>query len=188
MKNSFLISFAWLIFFSACGQTTPKQTQTQKQQDLMSCGKPLENQKNVANMEFTIKKSEEEWKKSLTEEQYRVLRLKGTERSFTGKLYKNKEKGIYTCAACGNELFKSDTKFESGTGWPSYFDVLPKSVVTSTDVSHGMVRTEVMCAKCGGHLGHVFDDGPNPTGMRYCINSVSMDFKKEEDNKKTEDK
>ncbi|KOY84749.1 peptide methionine sulfoxide reductase [bacterium 336/3] len=139
-------------------------------------------------MEFTIKKSEEEWKKSLTEEQYRVLRLKGTERSFTGKLYKNKEKGIYTCAACGNELFKSDTKFESGTGWPSYFDVLPKSVVTSTDVSHGMVRTEVMCAKCGGHLGHVFDDGPNPTGMRYCINSVSMDFKKEEDNKKTEDK
>ena len=116
------------------------------------------------------------------------MRLKGTERSFTGKLYKNKEKGIYTCAACGNELFKSDTKFESGTGWPSYFDVLPKSVVTSTDVSHGMVRTEVMCAKCGGHLGHVFDDGPNPTGMRYCINSVSMDFKKEEDNKKTADK
>jgi|JI8StandDraft_2_1071088.scaffolds.fasta_scaffold03596_6 peptide-methionine (R)-S-oxide reductase len=186
MKNSFLISFAWLVLFSACGQNTPKQTQAQNKQDLMSCGKPLENQTNIANMEFPVKKSEEEWKKSLTEEQYRVLRLKGTERSFTGKLYKNKDKGIYTCAACGNELFKSDTKFESGTGWPSYFDVLPKSVITQTDMSHGMVRTEVMCAKCGGHLGHVFDDGPNPTGMRYCINSVSMDFKKEEEKKKEE--
>lgn len=145
---------------------------------LPACGQNKQNPKAKKKMEFTIQKTEEEWKKSLNEEQYRVLRLKGTERAFTGKLYKHKENGIYTCAACGNELFKSETKFESGTGWPSYYDVIPNAVILKTDYSHGMVRTEVMCAKCGGHLGHVFDDGPKPTGMRYCINSVSMDFKK----------
>jgi peptide-methionine (R)-S-oxide reductase len=185
MKKSVFIVLFGFVALSACGQKTPKQAQkNQKQQDLMSCGSPLETQNNIANMEFPIQKNEEEWKKSLTEEQYRVLRLKGTERAFTGKLYKNNESGIYTCAGCGNHLFTSDTKFESGTGWPSYFDVIPKAVVTKTDFSHGMVRTEVMCAKCGGHLGHVFEDGPNPTGLRYCINSVSMDFKKDESTKK----
>lgn len=145
---------------------------------LPACGQNKSNLNSKKKMEFPIQKTEEEWKKSLSEEQYRVLRLKGTERAFTGKFYKLKENGIYTCAACGNELFKSETKFDSGTGWPSYYDVIPKSVVLETDYSHGMVRTEVMCAKCGGHLGHVFDDGPKPTGLRYCINSISMDFKK----------
>lgn len=129
-------------------------------------------------MEFSFKKTDDEWKKTLNDEQYRVLRLKGTERAFTGKLYKNAEKGVYTCAGCGTELFRSETKFESGTGWPSYYDAIKGAVKLETDKSHGMARTEVICAQCGGHLGHVFDDGPNPTGMRYCINSVSMDFKK----------
>ncbi|MDX1904177.1 MAG: peptide-methionine (R)-S-oxide reductase MsrB [Thermonemataceae bacterium] len=141
----------------------------------MTCGKPTEIQNT--SMKFTIDKTEEEWKKILTEEQYRVLRQKGTERAFTGKFYKHKENGIYVCAGCGNELFKSDTKFESGTGWPSYYDMIEGAVTSKTDYSHGMERTEVMCAKCGGHLGHVFGDGPNPTGLRYCINSVSLDFK-----------
>jgi peptide-methionine (R)-S-oxide reductase len=144
-----------------------------------ACGQNKQTLNTQKKMEFSIKKSDDEWKKSLNEEQYRVLRLKGTERAFTGKFYKHKDKGIYVCAGCGNELFKSETKFESGTGWPSYYDVIANAVVLETDYSHGMVRTEVMCAKCGGHLGHVFDDGPKPTGLRYCINSVSMDFKKE---------
>lgn len=126
-----------------------------------------------------IVKSEEEWKKELTPEQYRVLREKGTERAFTGKYYQNHEDGIYYCAACDNPLFTSKTKFESGSGWPSFYEPIPGGIESETDNSFGMARTEVHCARCGGHLGHVFDDGPNPTGLRYCINSVSLDFKKE---------
>ncbi len=128
-------------------------------------------------MSFKVQKTEAEWKKSLTPEEFRVLREKGTERAFTGKFYQHKEKGTYVCAACNNELFSSKTKFESGTGWPSYYDVLEGGVVTKTDRSYGMVRTEVLCANCGSHLGHVFEDGPNPTGLRYCINSISLGFK-----------
>ncbi|MBI2546453.1 peptide-methionine (R)-S-oxide reductase MsrB [Candidatus Woesearchaeota archaeon] len=124
-------------------------------------------------------KSESEWKKRLTPEQYHVLREKGTEMAFTGKLLKNKETGTYTCAACDQKLFSSDTKFDSGTGWPSFTDAIPSSVEFHRDMSHGMVRTEVTCAKCGSHLGHVFDDGPGPTGKRFCINSCSLDFKKQ---------
>ncbi len=117
------------------------------------------------------------YKEKLTPEQYNVCRLGGTESPFSGKYYDHHEKGTYTCVACGQELFTSDTKFDSGTGWPSYFQPVAKDRIKEVkDTSHGMVRIEVRCSKCGSHLGHVFNDGPKPTGLRYCINSVSLDF------------
>ena len=123
-------------------------------------------------------KNEEEWKKTLTPEQYHVLREGGTEVPFEGEYVHEKSTGTYTCVACGNELFSSDTKFDSGTGWPSFDDVLSnKNVETIRDTTHGMDRVEVRCAKCGSHLGHVFDDGPTKTGKRYCINSVCLNLK-----------
>jgi len=122
--------------------------------------------------------SDEEWRKKLTPEQYRILRLKQTEFPGTGNLLHEKRKGMFVCAACGNELFPSGTKFESGTGWPSFYDVAKSDAVElKEDLSEGMRRTEVNCKKCGGHLGHLFDDGPKPTGKRYCINSLALDFK-----------
>ena len=121
---------------------------------------------------------EEEWKEKLTEEQYRVLRLKGTERPFTGKYWDNKKKGTYYCAGCGTPLFDSSSKFESGCGWPSFSNPLKDSKIKENpDNSFNTRRMEVLCEKCGGHLGHVFNDGPKPTGIRYCINSISLDFK-----------
>ncbi len=126
-----------------------------------------------------LARSEAEWRKVLTPDQYRVLREKGTERAFTGAYYASHEAGDYLCAGCGAELFRSGEKFDSGTGWPSFFQPAAEDrVETETDVSHGMTRTEVHCARCGGHLGHVFEDGPAPTGLRYCINSASLTFRK----------
>lgn len=124
-----------------------------------------------------MNKSEEEWKDLLSPEQYAVLREKATERPFTGKYDQFSEEGIYHCAGCDAELFSSDDKFDAGCGWPSFSDALEKGrILEKEDRSHGMVRTEILCASCGGHLGHVFDDGPRPTGLRYCVNSVSLDF------------
>lgn len=135
-------------------------------------------QENKSNKQYPIQKTDAQWKTELTEDQYYVLREKGTERAFTGVYWNNKEKGTYYCAACQTPLFSSDTKFKSGTGWPSYYAPINNTnVATETDSSFGWNRTEVLCGKCGGHLGHVFEDGPKPTGLRYCINSVSLSFK-----------
>ncbi len=164
MRYFFLITIISL-FFSCQGnsQTNSASTTTM----------------NNDSTQKAVNKSEAEWKQLLSPEQYYVIRQKGTEAPFSGKFYKHIEKGTYVCAACGEELFKSDTKFDAGCGWPSFFEAIDSTKITYTrDTSHGMIRTEITCTKCGGHLGHVFDDGPQPTGLRYCVNSLSIDFKK----------
>ncbi len=133
---------------------------------------------------YPLQKSEEDWKKELTPEQYHILREKGTERPGSGIYNETKEKGVYVCAACGNELFTSDTKYESSCGWPSFFQPVGKeNVEEAPDNSFFMHRTEIKCARCGSHLGHVFEDGPKPTGLRYCINSAALKLKTEQDGK-----
>ena len=134
----------------------------------------------ISKSEFKVNKSEEEWKQELTPMQFKVLRKHGTEPAGTSPLDKNYEKGTYVCAACGQPLFTSETKFNSGTGWPSFYAPIDDAVETSVDRKFFMTRTEVHCSKCGGHLGHVFGDGPKPTGQRYCMNGVSLEFKPEE--------
>lgn len=135
-----------------------------------------------------VVKTDVEWRQALTPEQYRILREHGTEAPFTGEYWKHKEDGSYACAGCGQELFRSDAKFDSGCGWPSFWDVVdPSKVQTRDDHSYGMHRIEVLCSRCGGHLGHVFEDGPRPTGLRYCINSACLDFHGEQEPQPAED-
>jgi peptide-methionine (R)-S-oxide reductase len=167
MKSQNLLTLLAVIVFacSSQGQDKPK-------------AKPMSETKKVF-------KTEEEWKKTLTPEQYHVLREKGTDYPFKGKYYLHKEKGMYLCAGCGAELFSSDMKFDSDCGWPSFDrEIEGGKIKQIRDTSHGMIRIEIVCAKCDSHLGHIFDDGPTLTGMRYCVNSTSIDFKKAEEKKK----
>lgn len=160
LNIKFLPLFIILISVSGCAQNKPA------------------NKPEVIGSDFK-KKTNAEWKKELTPLQYDVLRKKGTERAFTGEYWDNHEKGIYYCAGCHQELFSSETKFESGTGWPSFFQPIEENLLSiGADDSYGIARDEVICSRCGGHLGHVFPDGPEPTGLRYCMNSVSLKFER----------
>jgi peptide-methionine (R)-S-oxide reductase len=166
-----------IIFLQSCANKPSAQIKKQEQN--------MENDKKQANPVYSktdttpVALSEEEWKKVLPKDVYQIARLKGTERPWTSKYEDSKEIGTYYCAVCGNALFQSDTKFESGCGWPSFYQPISKgSIIYEADNSHGMRRTEVMCGRCKSHLGHVFEDGPPPTGLRYCINGVVLDFEK----------
>lgn len=180
MKPFIYISIITMLVTAGCNNGPAKKTNTTTM-DSTSKANPFFSKTDTAKVEVT----NDEWKKVLPKAVYEIAREKGTERAFTGKYWDHKEGGTYYCAACGNPLFNSNGKFESSCGWPSFFEPISKgSIIYAPDNSYGMKRTEVMCGKCKAHLGHVFDDGPPPTGLRYCINSVILDFEKAKDAEK----
>ncbi len=173
------LAFLLLVSLAACNAQTGDSTTTTTTTTVVEENTPSQTDLGDHDLSL-ITKSSAEWKKELSEEEYYVLREHGTERAFTGDLWDHKGKGVYTCRGCQLPLFSSDTKYKSGTGWPSFWDFIKKGhVEEEVDNSYGMKRVEVHCARCKGHLGHVFEDGPKPTGLRYCINSVSLDFVEE---------
>ena len=177
MKTIFpIICMTLLAYGCSYGQQSPPKEKGNKTMEDQQTPRPAVYDRNSTEK---VQLSNEEWKKVLNPEVYYIARQKGTERPWTSRFEGFKEKGTYYCAACGNPLFMSDTKFESGCGWPSFYEpISKKSIIYAPDNSHGMQRTEVMCGRCDAHLGHVFDDGPPPTGLRYCINGVILDFEK----------
>lgn len=167
---TFLLSIIWAMSLQSC----------KPQMDIVDTTKQIQTENSMeSNRNFNVEKSEEQWLAELGPERYAILRKKGTERPFTGSLLNQNSQGTYTCGACNAELFTSEMKFDSHCGWPSFDNEIEGSILKVRDTSHGMIRTEIICANCGGHLGHIFDDGPTPTGLRYCVNSLSIDFIKQ---------